>query len=168
MRWPGSFDGHAEQARSTGKRGRSKLSAEEQDTEHKVLTRLAEGEPVKLSTLRTATAASLPLLAAMVRKKWIVRETAAAERDARRTERFAVLVPEARLPALTAKQQAILAELAACGGELALAALRERGRSPSTLQTLVRRGLVRIDERAGAGFSLSGMGHVNPAAPFMR
>ena len=29
-----------------------------------------------------------------------------------RMERFAVLVPEARIPALTAKQQAILAELA--------------------------------------------------------
>jgi len=34
-------------------------------------------------------------------------------RDARRMERFAVLIPEARLPSLTAKQQAILAEL--CG-----------------------------------------------------
>ena len=156
----GSFDGDAEGA--TGKRGRSKLSAEELDTEHKVLTRLADGEPVKLSTLRTATAASLPLLAAMVRKRWIARETEAAERDARRVERFAVLVPEARLPALTAKQQTILAELAAAGGELALAALRERGGSASTLQTLVRRGLVRIDERP-AGFNLSGMGHVNPA-----
>jgi len=154
-----SFDGR--EAGVTGKRSRSKLSAEDQDVEWKVLTRLADGEAVKLSTLRTATAASLPLLAGMVRKKWIVRETAAAERDARRMERFAVLVPEARLPALTAKQQAILAELAASGGEMALAALRDKGTSPSTLQTLVRRGLVRIDERP-AGFSVSGLGHVNP------
>ena len=68
-----------------------------------MLARLASGEPVKVSTLRTATAASLPLLAGMVRKKWIARETAAAERDARRMERFAVLVPETRLPKLTAK-----------------------------------------------------------------
>jgi primosomal protein N' (replication factor Y) len=86
----------------------------------------------------------------MVRKKWIARETAAAERDARRTERFAVLIPEARLPALTQKQQAILAELAACGGELPLAELRARDLPSSTLQTLVRRGLVRIDERPAA------------------
>jgi primosomal protein N' (replication factor Y) (superfamily II helicase) len=155
----GSFDGHEEA--EAGKRSRSKLSPEDQDIEHKVLTRLADGDSVKLSTLRTATAAGLPLLATMVRKKWIVRETTATERDARRLERFAVLLPEARLPALTAKQQAILAELAACGGELPLTELQRTGSSPSTLQTLVRRGLVRIDERP-ASFNLSGLGHVNP------
>ena len=43
---------------------------------------------------------------------------------------------------------------------LQLAALREKGSSPSTLQTLVRRGLVRIEERP-ASFRLSGIGHVN-------
>ena len=139
-----------------GAKRRGKLSAEEQDMEHRVLIRLAEGEPVKVSTLRTATAATLPVLAGLVRKKWIARETAAVERDARRTERFAVLIPEARLPALTQKQQAILAELAACGGELALAELRKRDLPSSTLQTLVRRGLVRIEERAAA-FHLGGL-----------
>ena len=124
-----------------------KLSAEGHDVERRVLERLAAGEPVKVSTLRTATAASLPLLAAMLRKKWIARETAAAERDARRMERFAVLIPDTRLPSLTEKQQAILAELAASGGELPLAELRRRDLPSSTLQTLVRRGLVRIEER---------------------
>ena len=121
-----------------------------------MLARLASGEPVKVSTLRTATAATLPVLAGLTRKKWIARETAAAERDARRMERFAVLIPEARLPALTAKQQAILAELAACGGELPLAELRRKDLPSSTLQTLVRRGLVRIDERPAA-FRLGGL-----------
>jgi len=91
-----------------------------------------------------------------LRKKWIARETSAVERDARRTERFAVLISEARLPALTEKQQAILAELAACGGELPLAELRKKDLPSSTLQTLVRRGLVRIDERASA-FHLGGL-----------
>ena len=142
-------------------RKRAKLSKEEQDMEHRVLTRLASGEPVKVSTLRTATGASLPLLAGMVRRKWIARETAASERDARRMERFAALIPEARLPKLTDNQQAILAELAACGGELPLAELRKRNLPSSTLQTLVRRELVRIEERP-MEFRLGG---IVPAAP---
>ncbi len=71
-------------------------------------------------------------------------------------ERFAVLVPEARLPTLTEKQQAILAELASCGGELPLPELRRRELPSSTLQTLVRRGLVRIEERPEA-FRLGGL-----------
>ena len=119
-------------------------------------SRLAAGEPVKVSTLRTATAAILPVLVAMQRKKWIARETAATERDARRTERFAVLIPDTRLPVLTKLQQAILAELAANGGEVPLAALRRRDLPSSTLQTLVRRELVRIEERAAA-FRLGGI-----------
>jgi primosomal protein N' (replication factor Y) len=132
------------------------LSPDEQDIEHRVLTRLASGELVKVSTLRSATDASLPLLASLLRKKWIAREAAAAERDARRTERFAVLIPENRLPTLTPKQQAILAELAACNGELPLAELRARDLPTSTLQTLVRRNLVRIEERPAA-FRLGGL-----------
>ena len=151
---------HKDVARVEHPRRRGNLSKEDQDMEHRVLARLASGEPVKVSTLRTATAASLPLLASMVRKKWIARETAAAERDARRMERFAVLVAEGRLPALTQKQQAILAELASCGGELPLAELRRRDLPSSTLQTLVRRGLVRIEERPQA-FRLGGIAPAN-------
>jgi len=146
---------HTNKAKARARRP-AKLSAEEHNLEHRVLTRLAAGDAIKVSTLRTATGATLPVLAALVRRKWIVRETAAAERDARRTERFAVLIPEARLPALTARQQAILAELAACGGELPLAELRRRDLPSSTLQTLVRRSLVRIDERPAA-FRLGGL-----------
>ena len=142
--------------RVAGSKRRGKLSPEELDLELRVLTRLAEGEAIKVSTLRTATAATLPVLAGLLRKKWIARETMAVERDARRTERFAVLVPEARLPSLTEKQQAILAELAACGGELPLAELRAKDLPSSTLQTLVRRGLVKIDERAAA-FRMGGL-----------
>ncbi len=80
-----------------------------------VLERLSAGQPVKVSVLRAATEAPLSVLASLTRKKWIARETAAVERDARRTERFAVLIPEARLPRLTENQQAILAELTARG-----------------------------------------------------
>jgi len=137
-------------------RKKSSRKAEERELQFRVLEKLAEGEPVKVSTLRTATAAPLQLLASLVRKKWIVRETVAAERDARRMERFAVLIPETRLPKLTENQQAILAELAACGGEIPLAQLREKDLPSSTLQTLVRRELVRIEERPAA-FHLGGL-----------
>jgi primosomal protein N' (replication factor Y) (superfamily II helicase) len=142
---------------------RKKLSREEQDVELRVLKRLSAGEPVKVSTLRTATAASLPALVSLLRKKWVARETSAVERDARRIERYAVLIPEARLPKLTGNQQSILAELAARGGEMALDELRQRGLPPSTLQTLVRRALVRIEERPSA-FHLGGL--TRSAAPF--
>ncbi|HEY3704261.1 MAG TPA: primosomal protein N' [Terracidiphilus sp.] len=132
------------------------LPREPQDMERLVLEKLSSGEPVKLSTLRTTTSVTTSLLGSLIRRKWIVRETAAVERDARRTERFAVLVPETRLPTLTTNQQAILAELAACRGEMPLAELRKRELPNSTLQTLVRRGLVRIEERPVA-FRLGGI-----------
>src|SRR5512146_1534667 len=157
-------DSEAPKARTSDKlragSGAPKRSAERQNLETRVLRRLADGEPVKVSTLRTATAVTLTVLAGMVRKKWIARETSAMERDARRTERFAVLVEETRLPKLTQNQEAILAELAAAGGELPLAELRKKELSPSTLQTLVRRGLVRIDERVAA----FRMGGIRPSA----
>jgi primosomal protein N' (replication factor Y) (superfamily II helicase) len=162
----GSLDGDGIPRREdthsgAARRRRRKTSSEgldpaEMEIDRKVLERLAGGDWVKVSTLRTATAASLPLLAGMLRRKWIARETSAAEHDARRTERFAVLIPETRMPALSDRQQAILAEVAACGGDLALAELRRKNLSSSTLQTLVRRGLVRIDERAAA-FRLGGI-----------
>jgi primosomal protein N' (replication factor Y) (superfamily II helicase) len=146
---------------SSKDRRREKPSPEQHDVQRRVLERLASGEPVKLSTLRAATGALPNVLAAMLRRKWIVRETSATERDARRMERFAVLVPDMRLPSLTHNQQAILAELAACGGEMPIADLRKRDLPSSTLQTLVRRGLVCIDERAAA-FRLGG---IEGAAP---
>ena len=148
---------------SNAENRKGRISGEEQDIQRRVLERLSSGDPVKVSTLRTSSSATLSVLASMARKKWIVRETAAAERDARRTERFAVLIPETRLPSLTKNQQAILAELAACGGEISLADLRKRDLAPSTLQTLVRRGLVRIDERPAA-FRMGGI--ENTSTPF--
>ena len=133
-----------------------KKRTDAEELHRRVLERLAGGEAVKVSTLRTATAAAVPFLASMVRKKWIARETAAMERDARRMERYVVLLPETRLPKLTENQQAILAELAACGGEMALAELRRKDLPSSTLRTLERRGLVRIEDRPMA-FRLGGI-----------
>jgi primosomal protein N' (replication factor Y) len=102
---------------------------------------------VKLTTLRTATTATQQLLQTMLRKRLIARETAAQSREAHRSVRYAVLVEGTRLPKLTENQQGILAELAANKGELSLDAIRRLPVPPSTLATLVRRELVRIEER---------------------
>jgi primosomal protein N' (replication factor Y) len=69
----------------------------------------------------------------------------------------------ARLPRLNDNQQAILAELAGAGGALAVLELRRRladrqlPTSQSSLATLVRRGLVVLEERP-ADFHLSALG----------
>ncbi|HZZ39426.1 MAG TPA: primosomal protein N' [Acidobacteriaceae bacterium] len=130
-----------------GSSRRSKLSPDEQDREYAVLNALESGEAVRDSKLRSQTGVSARLLAGMLRKKWIARETAAEARDAKRTVRYAVLVEGVRLPKLNDNQQAILAELAGADGELPVAELRRLEVPGSTLATLVRRELVRIEER---------------------
>ncbi len=141
---------------------RSKLSAEDQGRELSVLKYLNDGSPAKASAVRSATQANKPLLDGMVKKKWLTREALAEERDARRTERVAVLVPDARIPRLNENQTAILAELAAAGGRMRVADLRESmallelGVPASTLATLVKRGLVSIEE-AAEDFHLGGL-----------
>jgi primosomal protein N' (replication factor Y) len=147
---------------SQGSSRRSRKSAEDQDIEYNVLNYLEAGEAVRAARLRSATGATLDLLQGMLRKKWIARETSAVERDARRTLRHAVLVPEVRIPKLNANQQTLLAELAGAGGELALAELRRLDLPHSTLGTLVRRGLVRVEERP-ADFHLSSLRGAGPA-----
>ena len=130
-----------------GSSRRSRRSPKEQDTEYKILNYLESGQAARAATLRRATGADHHLLTGMLRKKWIARETAAAPHDARRTIRYAVLVPDARLPKLNANQQVILAELAGAGNELPVAELRRLAVPASTLGTLIKRNLVRIEER---------------------
>ncbi len=140
---------------------RSKLSPEEQNREYAVLNYLEGGEAAKMSALRSATGANKGLLEGMVRKKWLTREAVAEERDARRLEKVAVLVEDARLPKLNENQTAIMAELAAVGGRMRVRDLRETlarvGVPESTLGTLVKRGLVRVEEVAEA-FHFGGVG----------
>jgi len=130
-----------------GSSRRSRRSPEEQDTEYKVLNYLENGDAVRAATLRSATGVAAHLLTGMLRKKWIIRETTAAPRDARRTVRYAVLIEDARLPKLNDNQTAILAELAGSGGELPITELRRLDVPVSTLATLVKRELVRIEAR---------------------
>jgi primosomal protein N' (replication factor Y) len=144
-----------------GSSRRSKLTPEEQNREYSVLNYLEGGEAAKMGALRSATGANKGLLEGMVRKKWLVREAVAEERDARRLEKVAVLVVDARLPKLNENQTAILAELAAVGGRMRLKDLRisldRVGVPESTLGTLVKRGLVGMEEVAEA-FHLGGVG----------
>ena len=142
-----------------GSSRRSKLSPEEQNREYAVLNYLEVGEQAKMAALRSATGASKSLLEGMVRKKWLVREAVAEERDARRLEKVAVLVVDARLPKLNENQTAILAELAAVGGRMRVRDLRQTlaGVPESTLGTLVKRGLVTIEEVA-EDFHMGGVG----------
>ena len=148
------FDG-AQQGSSR----RSRRTADEQNIEYTVLNYLSDGQPAKSGTLRRATGATAELLTNMLRKKWLLRETEAAPRDARRLLRYAVLVADARPPKLNENQLAILAELAGAGGALPVPALRRLELPSTTLQTLVKRGLVTIEERPAA-FHLSAAGAV--------
>lgn len=142
---------------------RSKLSPEEQNREYAVLNYLESGEPAKMSALRSATGANKTLLEGMVRKKWLTREAVAEERDARRLVKIAVLVEQEignqeqetvtvgrRLPKLNENQLAWMAELAAAGGRMQVRDLKEimgrNGVPETTLATLVKRGLVRVEE----------------------
>ncbi|HWW98123.1 MAG TPA: primosomal protein N' [Edaphobacter sp.] len=161
-----------------GSSRRSKLTAEEQNREYAVLNYLEGGEQAKMSALRSATGANKGLLEGMVRKKWLVREAVAEERDARRLEKIAVLAHGAgsreegvgsreplpgvggRLPRLNENQLAVMAELAAVGGRMRVSDLRialtRAGVPGSTLGTLVKRGLVGIEE-AAEEFHLGGV-----------
>ncbi len=160
-----------------GSSRRSKLSAEEQNREYSVLNYLEDGASAKVSALRSATGANKALLEGMVRKKWLLREAVAEERDARRLEKIAVLAHSegkreegrgkselkhgGRLPRLNENQLAVMAELAAVDGRMRVRDLRERlaraGVPDSTLGTLVKRGLVLIEEVA-EDFHLGGVG----------
>jgi primosomal protein N' (replication factor Y) len=144
-----------------GSSRRSKLAPEEQNREYAVLNYLEGGEGAKAGALRSATGANKALLDGMVRKKWLVREALAEERDARRLEKVAVLVPEMALPKLNDNQLAVMAELAAVDGRMRVRDLRQAsglsGVPESTLGTLVKRGLVVIEEVAEA-FHLGGVG----------
>jgi primosomal protein N' (replication factor Y) len=154
-----------------GSSRRSKLTVEEQNREYAVLNYLESGEAGKTATIRSATGANKALLDAMARKKWLVREAVAEVRDARRVEMVAVVeqgignreegIGEAkRLPKLNENQLAVMAELAGCGGRELVRELRvrlaARGVPESSLGTLVKRGLVRLEEVA-QGFHVGGV-----------
>ena len=125
---------------------RSRLTPEDQNREYAVLNYLEDGAVAKANALRSAAQATKSLLDGMVKKKWLVREAIAEERDARRLERIAVLNPETRLPKLNANQTNLLAEIAAVGGRMRVADIRNLDLPHSTLATLVKRKVLSIEE----------------------
>ena len=146
---------------------RSRKSADEQMNEYSVLDYLADGEIFREETLRSGTGATRAVLEGLVRKKWIARQDLSALRDASRTLRIARLLPRspgaacAGEPAMEGRklnrnQQAILDALTLAGGSDKVEHLRELDVPRSTLDTLVRRGLVEIVEEP-AGFQVSSM-----------
>ncbi len=154
-----------------GSSRRSKLSVEDQNREYAVLNYLESGEAGKTATIRGATGANKALLDAMAKKRWLVREPLAEVRDARRVEMVAEQTVDSRqvdsgvgggrrLPKLNENQLAVMAELAGCGGRELVRELRgrmgARGVPESTLGTLVKRGLVRLEETAQA-FHVTGL-----------
>jgi primosomal protein N' (replication factor Y) len=155
-----------------GSSRRSKLSPEDQNREYAVLNYLETGDSAKLSAVRSATGANKALLDGMVKKRWLLREALTEQRDARRLETIAILEsepveqspeaaqPNKRLPKLNDNQLAVMAELAGCGRRELLrelrARLQRRAIPDSTINTLVRRGLIRLEE-APQAFQITGL-----------
>ncbi|HEX3322729.1 MAG TPA: primosomal protein N' [Terriglobales bacterium] len=142
-------------AGTTGSPGRSQRTAEEQNTEFRILDFLTERDWVREESLRSSIRVSRHILSGMVRKKWIVREDVSEVRDATRLVKIAVLKgaeekigPQTTAPSkkLNDNQRTVIEALAAAGGTLKVGHLQSLDVPRSTLNTLVRRGLVEIKE----------------------
>ena len=142
-------------ASTSGSSLRSRKEPEHQMLEYAVLNRLADGEIVREATLRSTSGASRAVLQTLVRKKWIAREDLSDVRDASRTVQIATLKQvEGKL---NANQQSIVDYLRQQEDQRApVEALRELAIPRTTLQTLVRRGIVELSEEA-ASFHMSGL-----------
>ena len=107
---------------------------------------------VREQTLRSATGISRSLLAGMVRKKWLAREDTSAARDATRTIKIAIL--KSAEGKLNDNQRKLIDTLAASGGRVPVETLRGLEIPRTTLFTLVRRGLIDLQEEP-ATFTVS-------------
>ncbi|HWZ46082.1 MAG TPA: primosomal protein N' [Candidatus Saccharimonadales bacterium] len=141
---------------------RSHQEVDAQLLEYDVLNYLAMSDEVLEGTIRSATGAKRQVLENLVRKKWLARRDASTTRDARRTVEIAVLKEVDGK--LNDNQQKLIAALQGAEGRLAVDALRDQTPSVprSTLQTLVKRGLIELVEEA-AEFNVSTMKKRGPA-----
>jgi len=131
-------------AGETGSSKRSEKRAEDQYAEYRVLDYLAARDQSREGTLKSASRASRQLLEGMLRKQWIAREDCSHISDATRVRQVAVLNhSEGKL---NANQKLLVETLAAAGGRVAVENLRQIEVPRSTLATLVRLGLVELQE----------------------
>jgi primosomal protein N' (replication factor Y) (superfamily II helicase) len=135
----------------SGNSGRSRKSIDEQMLEYHVLEYLSQIESARENTLRNATGATRNMLRGLQSKRWITRQDVSSVRDATRVVSVAHLVTEAvpnpNARKLNPNQQAILTRLETAGGIALVDELSELGVPRTTLDTLVHRGLVAIEEK---------------------
>jgi primosomal protein N' (replication factor Y) len=145
---------------TAGSSRRSKQDIDTQMLEYAVLDYLAMSEDALEGTLRSATGATRQVLELLLRKKWIAREDATSARDARRTVQIAVL--KETEGKLNENQQKIVAFLQQRDGRALVEQLRTLDLPRTTLQTLVKRGMVELVEEP-AEFSVSSMKKRGPS-----
>lgn len=137
-------------------------SPEQQAAEIAVLNHLLDRDVVREEALRSAAGAKRIVIAALLRRKWIERVDLSATRESARMARFAVLnesmeprCAEAKKGrALNSNQETLLAALRRANGRAAVEELRSLDVPRTTLDTLVKRGLVAIEEEP-AEFTVS-------------
>src|SRR4051812_5150931 len=133
----------------SGNSGRSRKSIDEQMHEYQVLDYLLQVENAHEQTLRNATGATRDILRGLQANKWITRQDVSSTRDAIRKIKVAHLIEGAKdgpAPKLNPNQQAILDKLKAAGGRAPVDELNKLEVPRTTIATLVRRQLVRIEE----------------------
>src|SRR5947209_9609368 len=145
---------------TAGSSRRSRQDIYTQMLEYAVLDYLSMSEDALEGTIRSATGANRQVFDLLLRKKWIARQDATSTRDARRTVEVAVLkVTDGKL---NENQQKIIEFLRQQAGRAQVEQIRALGVPRTTLQTLVKRGMVELAEEA-AGFSLTSMRKRGPS-----
>jgi len=137
-------EGHAalQRASTSGSSPRSRRTPEDQFAEYRVLNYLLERDSARERILRSKAKVSPSVLSGLVRKRWIKRLDVSDARDAVPVERIAVLrSAEGRL---NPHQRLLIETLSAHQGSLSLERLRELEVPRSSLNSLVKRGLVEI------------------------
>src|SRR5579864_133030 len=131
-------------AGEAGSSRKSQRTPEDQYAEYRVLDYLAGRDQSREESLRGATRVSRQLLDGMLRKKWITREDVSHAAEAARVRQVAIL--RSGEGKTNANQKILIETLAAAGGRLAVEILRGMEVPRSTLGTLVKRGLVELED----------------------